>query len=57
MIGYDIVALEREIRPIENLPTPNQKWSWNKLTGILTLLNGETIDAGVTLFILYSKPI
>lgn len=57
MIGYDIIALEREIRPIENKPAPNQRWSWNKLTGTLTLQNGETLDAGVTLFILYSKPI
>ena len=57
MIGYDIIAIEREIRPIENIPAPNQRWSWNKLTGVLTLQHGETLDAGVTLFILYSKNI
>lgn len=57
MIGYDVIALELEIRPIENLPTPNQKWYWNKLTGTISLTNGEVLDAGQTLFILYNKPL
>jgi len=57
MNGYDVIALEKEIRPIENLPAPNQKWVWNKTLGILTLTNGESLDAGQTLFILYQKPI
>lgn len=56
MIGYDVIALELEIRPIENLPTPNQKWSWNKITATLSLHNGEVVDNGQTLFILYNKP-
>lgn len=58
MIGYDVIALEKEIRPIENLPSaPAKKWSWSKLSGILTLLNGTVLDYGETLFILYNKPL
>lgn len=55
MIGYEIIQIEKEIRPIEN-PVLAPKWVWNKPTGTLTLTNGESVDAGVTLFILYSKP-
>lgn len=57
MIGYDIIQLEKEIRPIENPQPPNQRWVWSKLTGTLTLTNGESIDNGQTLFILYRKPL
>jgi hypothetical protein len=52
MIGCDIVQIEKEIRPIINA-----NFVWNKNTGILTLTNGETLDAGQTLFIIYSKQI
>jgi hypothetical protein len=52
LIGYDIVQVEREIKPLFN-----SDWSWNKATGVLSLLNGITIDAGQSLFILYSKTV
>jgi hypothetical protein len=50
MIGNDLIQIEKEIRPVVNA-----NWVWNKSTGILTLINGETVDAGQTLFFLYSK--
>lgn len=50
MIGYDIVQIEDEIRPLK----PSQ-FVWNKATGVLTLLGGLTIDLGKTLFILYRQ--
>lgn len=50
MIGYDLVQIEKEIRPIVNA-----NWVWNKTTGILTLTNGETIDSGQVLYIIYTK--
>lgn len=52
MIGCDIVQVEKEIRPIVNA-----NWVWNKSSGILTLTNGEAVDNGQTLFIIYSKVI
>lgn len=50
MIGCDLVQIEKEIRPIINA-----NWVWNKTSGILTLINGEALDNGQTLFYLYSK--
>lgn len=50
MIGNDLIQIEKEIRPIVNA-----NWVWNKNSGVLTLINGETIDNGQTLFYLYSK--
>lgn len=50
MIGVDLVQIEKEIRPIINA-----NWVWNKTTGVLTLTNGEVVDNGQTLFIIYSK--
>ena len=50
MIGNDLIQIEKEIRPIVNA-----NWVWNKISGILTLINGETVDNGQTLFYLYSK--
>jgi hypothetical protein len=52
MIGCDLIQIEREIRPIINA-----NWVWNKTSGILTLINGEAVDFGQTLFYLYSKVI
>lgn len=57
MVGYRVIALEREIRPIENLPAPFQKWTFNPLNGQITLHAGETVDKDVTIFIMYSKPV
>lgn len=50
MIGYEVSQLENEIRPLRS-----NEWSWNKVTGILTLINGAVIDSGNTLFILYTR--
>lgn len=50
MIGNDLIQIEKEIRPVINA-----NWVWNKFTGILTLINGEAVDNGQTLFYLYSK--
>lgn len=50
LIGVDIVQVEKETKPMLAAD-----YSWNKATGVLTLLNGNTCDQGMTLFILYSK--
>lgn len=50
LIGADIVQIEKEIKPMVAAD-----WSWNKVTGVLTLLNGNTVDEGMTLFIIYRK--
>lgn len=50
MIGNDLIQVEKEIRPIINA-----NWVWNKSTGTLTLINGDAVDNGQTLFYLYSK--
>jgi hypothetical protein len=50
MIGNDLIQIEKEIRPIVN-----SNWVWNKFTATLTLINGEELDNGQTLFYLYSK--
>lgn len=52
LIGYDIVYIEREIRPIRRAD-----WVWNKVTGNLTLTNGETLDKDQELFYIYTKSI
>lgn len=52
MIGFDIIQIEDEIKPL----TPAQ-FSWNKATSVLTLLAGLTLDAGKTIFILYRQTI
>lgn len=50
LVGCDIVQVVKEIKGLTK-----SEYSWNKTTGVLTLLGGNTCDAGVTLFILYSK--
>jgi len=50
LVGVDIVQIEKETKPMVAAD-----YSWNKVTGVLTLLNGNTCDQGMTLFILYSK--
>jgi len=57
IVGYDIVSVTDEIKTLKynpSNPSENQ-YSWNKSTATLTLLNGVTVDNGMTLFILYSK--
>ena len=49
MIGYDIIQVEKEIKPM--LKTD---YNWNKTTGQLTLLNGISIGTGETLYIIHS---
>ncbi|MEI8111182.1 MAG: hypothetical protein WCH59_09355 [Chitinophagia bacterium] len=50
LVGCDIVQIELEIKGLKK-----SEYSWNKTTGVLTLLGGVTCDNGMTLFILYSK--
>lgn len=50
LAGVDIVQVEKETKPMVA-----SDYVWNKATGVLTLLNGNTCDQGMTLFILYSK--
>lgn len=50
LIGADIVQIEKEIKPMVSAD-----WSFNKITGVLTLLNGNTVDDGMTLFIIYRR--
>jgi len=50
MAGVDIVQIEKEIKPLLA-----SQWSWNKAQGILTLINGTTVDNGESLFIIYKK--
>jgi hypothetical protein len=50
MAGYNIVQIELEIKPLEA-----SQFSWNVAQGILTLLDGTTVDDGQTLFIIYSQ--
>lgn len=50
MAGYTIVQIELEIKPLEA-----SQYSWNVAQGILTLLDGTTVDNGQTLFIIYSQ--
>jgi hypothetical protein len=50
LAGFDIVQIEKEIKPLK----ANQ-FVWNKPQGVLTLVNGVTLDDTETLFILYSK--
>lgn len=49
LVGMRVVALILEIKPVVSA-----NWSWNPSAGILTLLNGVTIDDEQTLFILYA---
>lgn len=50
MIGNDIVSVILEIHPCKN-----SDYSWQKTTGIITLLGGLTLDLGQTLYAVYSK--
>ena len=50
LIGCDIIQIEKEIRPLST-----SAYVWNKTTGYLTLSGGMQLDAGETLFIIYSK--
>lgn len=50
MIGNDLIVVTIEIKPLRN-----DQWSWNKSTGILTLLLATTVDNLQTLFAIYSK--
>jgi hypothetical protein len=52
LIGYTLIFVEREIRPIKRA-----NWVWNPVSGILTLTNGETIDNTQELFYIYTKTI
>lgn len=50
LAGYDILQIELEIKPLLA-----SQFVWNKSAGVLTLIAGTAVDAGQTLFILYSQ--
>lgn len=50
LVGFDIVQIEKDIQPLKA-----SDYVWNKNTGIVTLLNGVTLDNLSTAYILYSK--
>lgn len=52
LIGYDVIFVEREIRPIKRA-----NWVWNTALGSVTLINGETLDKDQELFYIYKKTI
>lgn len=49
LIGARLISVEKEIQPIKAA-----NFSWNTTSGQLSLLNGTTVDADQTLFILYA---
>lgn len=55
LVGFDIIQIELEIKPLIPEGQPNAQYVWNKLTGVLTLVNNTYADYGQTLYILYSK--
>lgn len=50
--GCDIIQVEKEIKPLKA-----NEYVWNSATSTITLLGGLTLDAGESLFILYSKTV
>jgi hypothetical protein len=44
-----IVYMEKEIQPVSKAD-----YSFNSSSGVITLLNGKTVDAGQTLYIIYA---
>jgi hypothetical protein len=52
MVGYDVIFVEKEIKPLTN-----SQWNWNKSLGQLTLLGGTTLDFEQTAFLLYAKTV
>lgn len=51
MAGYDIVQIEKEIKPLKA-----SEFVWNKVQGKITLI-GNTLDNEMTAFIIYKKTI
>lgn len=49
LIGSRIIQIEKEIQPLADA-----NYTWNPSSGILTLLNGITVDSGQTLYIIYA---
>lgn len=50
--GKRVISIEKEIKPLKTT-----EWFFNTNTSVLTLLGGVTVDAGQTLYILYSETI
>lgn len=51
-IGWDILQLEREIKPLK--PT---EYSWNAISGNLTLDASVALEAGMTIFLLFTRTV
>lgn len=52
MIGYVMVQLIKEIKPLFN-----DEYSFDEVTGEVTLLLGQTLDEGQTIFYTYIRPL
>ena len=50
LAGCDLIQIEKEIRPLATT-----SYVWNKVLGVLTLINGTQLDAGETIFLIYQK--
>lgn len=50
LVNCDLVQLIKEIQPLLK-----KQWLWNKTSGLLTLQNGASLDAGQTLYITYNQ--
>lgn len=55
LVGCEVIQVEMEIKPLVPQGQPGAQWSWNKLTGILTLTNNTYADQGVLVSLLYTK--
>lgn len=55
LVGCDVIQVEMEIKPLVPEGQPGAQWVWNKLTGVLTLINNTYADQGVLVSILYTK--
>lgn len=52
MAGTDVIQVELEIKPLKNT-----EWVWNKTLSQLTLVGGNVLDAGQTLFVLFNRTV
>ena len=55
LVGCDVIQVEMEIKPLVPEGQPGAQWIWNKLTGVLTLINNTYADQDVLVSILYTK--
>lgn len=51
-IGWDVLQIEREIMPLKD-----NQFAWNKISGTLTLTSDAAMEAGQSLFLLFTKTV